>query len=89
VRSGRRTNAWLYDFIRRMIFPGGGLPAVASLAVSPVRATDLRVIDPEDIGRNYAETLKRWAKTSKAGRCPAPRRERRFPPALGSAPRLL
>jgi cyclopropane-fatty-acyl-phospholipid synthase len=25
------------------------------------RATDLRIVDLEDIGRHYAETLQRWA----------------------------
>lgn len=49
------------DFIRRMIFPGGCLPSVASITASLARATDLRVVDLEDIGRHYAETLSRWA----------------------------
>ncbi len=49
------------DFIRRMIFPGGCLPSVASITASLARATDLRLIDLEDIGRHYAETLRRWA----------------------------
>ena len=44
-----------------MIFPGGCLPSVASITASSARATDLRLIDLEDIGRHYAETLRRWA----------------------------
>ena len=49
------------DFIRAMVFPGGCLPSVASITASLARATDLRVVDLEDIGRHYAETLARWA----------------------------
>ena len=49
------------DFIRRMVFPGGCLPSVASLSASLARATDLAIVDLDDIGRHYAETLKRWA----------------------------
>ncbi len=50
-----------HDFVRRMVFPGGCLPSVASLVTSMNRATDLRIVDLEDIGRHYAETLRRWA----------------------------
>jgi cyclopropane-fatty-acyl-phospholipid synthase len=49
------------DFVRRMVFPGSCLPSVSSLATSLARATDLRIVDLEDIGRHYAETLRRWA----------------------------
>lgn len=49
------------DFVRRMVFPGGCIPSVASITSSLARATDLRVVDLEDIGRHYAETLRRWA----------------------------
>ncbi len=49
------------DFVRRMVFPGGCLPSVASLTTSLSRATDLRIVDLEDIGRHYVETLRRWA----------------------------
>jgi cyclopropane-fatty-acyl-phospholipid synthase len=49
------------DFVRRMVFPGGCVPSVASLTTSLARATDLRIVDLEDIGRHYAETLRRWA----------------------------
>jgi cyclopropane-fatty-acyl-phospholipid synthase len=44
-----------------MVFPGGCLPSVASLTANLARATDLRIVDLEDIGRHYAETLRRWA----------------------------
>jgi cyclopropane-fatty-acyl-phospholipid synthase len=49
------------DFVRRMVFPGGCLPSVASLTASLARATNLRIIDLEDIGHHYVETLRRWA----------------------------
>ncbi len=44
-----------------MVFPGGCLPSVASITASLARATDLRIVDLEDIGLHYAETLRRWA----------------------------
>jgi len=54
------------DFVRRMVFPGGCIPSVASITASLARATDLRIIDLEDIGRHYAETLRRWSENLKA-----------------------
>jgi len=48
------------DFIKRFVFPGGCLPSVGAINRSTARATDLRVLDLEDIGRHYAETLRRW-----------------------------
>jgi cyclopropane-fatty-acyl-phospholipid synthase len=48
------------DFIKRQIFPGGFLPSLEAMVHSTTAATDLRVIDVEDIGRHYAETLSRW-----------------------------
>lgn len=47
------------DFVKAFIFPGSCLPSVASLARAAAR-TDLRVVDLEDIGHHYAETLARW-----------------------------
>ena len=47
------------DFIKAFIFPGSCLPSVASLARAAA-GTDLRIVDLEDIGRHYAETLRRW-----------------------------
>ncbi len=49
------------DFVRQMVFPGGCIPSVASITASVARATDLRIVDLEDIGRHYAETLRRWS----------------------------
>ena len=47
------------DFIKAFVFPGGGLPSMTSLASASARA-HLSVVDVEDIGRHYAETLRRW-----------------------------
>ena len=48
------------DFIRQLIFPGGCIPSIESITRSLGRATPLRVVDLEDIGRHYPETLRRW-----------------------------
>ena len=48
------------DFIKAFIFPGGFLPSIESMVRSMTSASDLRVVDLEDIGRHYAETLARW-----------------------------
>jgi len=48
------------DFIKRQIFPGGFLPSIEAMIHSMTSTTDLRVLDVEDIGRHYAETLSRW-----------------------------
>jgi cyclopropane-fatty-acyl-phospholipid synthase len=54
------------DFVRRMVFPGGCIPSVTSITASLARATDLRIIDIEDIGRHYAETLRHWSENLEA-----------------------
>jgi cyclopropane-fatty-acyl-phospholipid synthase len=48
------------DFIKRWVFPGGCLPSVTSIAQAATAATDLRIVDVEDLGAHYAETLARW-----------------------------
>lgn len=48
------------DFIKAFIFPGGFLPSIESMVRSMTAVSDLRVVDLEDIGRHYAETLARW-----------------------------
>ena len=48
------------DFVREYIFPGGCIPSMEAIARSLRRATPLVVVDVEDIGRHYAETLQRW-----------------------------
>jgi len=48
------------DFVREYIFPGGCIPSIGAITRSIARATPLVVVDVEDIGRHYAETLRRW-----------------------------
>ena len=48
------------DFIKRWVFPGGNLPSITSIAEDASSASDLRIIDLEDLGSHYAETLHRW-----------------------------
>ena len=48
------------DFIKRYIFPGGCVPAVSALAAAMAEASDLRIVQLEDIGPHYATTLARW-----------------------------
>jgi cyclopropane-fatty-acyl-phospholipid synthase len=48
------------DFIQRHIFPGGLLPSVARMSECIRQATDLRLMDLEDITAHYPETLRRW-----------------------------
>jgi cyclopropane-fatty-acyl-phospholipid synthase len=48
------------DFIKRYIFPGGCLTSLTAMSETMTRVTDMRVIDVEDIGPHYAETLRRW-----------------------------
>ncbi len=48
------------DFVREYIFPGGCVPSMEAITRSLRRATPMMVVDVEDIGRHYAETLHRW-----------------------------
>ena len=48
------------DFIKRYIFPGGCIPAVSALAAAMAEASDLRIVQLEDIGPHYATTLRAW-----------------------------
>jgi cyclopropane-fatty-acyl-phospholipid synthase len=48
------------DFIKRYIFPGCCIPALAPLTRAMARASDLGIVHLEDIGPHYAETLARW-----------------------------
>jgi len=48
------------DFIQRYIFPGGSLSSIPVLKRSVARATDLRLHHLEDIGPDYATTLRHW-----------------------------
>lgn len=48
------------DFIQRYIFPGGCLPSIAVIADSVKRNTTMNILQIEDIGEHYAQTLKHW-----------------------------
>jgi cyclopropane-fatty-acyl-phospholipid synthase len=48
------------DFIQRYIFPGSCIPSIGAMQTSLTRASDLRLIDLEDIGPHYATTLRCW-----------------------------
>ncbi len=48
------------DFIKRYIFPGSFIPAVAPMMAAIARASDLKLFHLEDIGPSYALTLREW-----------------------------
>ena len=56
------------EFVVELIFPGGCIPSVESIARSLRRSTSLTVVDLEDIGRHYVETLRRWHQQVEAHR---------------------
>jgi cyclopropane-fatty-acyl-phospholipid synthase len=47
------------DFIKRHIFPGSCIPSRAVLREAAAR-TDLTLVQADEIGLHYAETLRRW-----------------------------
>ena len=53
---------WHRDFIRRVVFPGSCIPSLASLTASLLRGSDMRVVDIEDIGAHYPQTLRHWGR---------------------------
>ncbi|NNF55409.1 MAG: class I SAM-dependent methyltransferase [Acidimicrobiales bacterium] len=48
------------DFIARFVFPGGFLPSIGKINQVISRHTKLQLIDVEDFGAHYAETLRQW-----------------------------
>lgn len=48
------------DFIQRYIFPGSNIPSNTAMLASMTRASDLRLVDLQDIGLHYATTLRMW-----------------------------
>lgn len=48
------------DFIKRYIFPGGFLPSVTQLCDQVAQHTQWVAQDIDDIGRDYALTIKHW-----------------------------
>jgi cyclopropane-fatty-acyl-phospholipid synthase len=47
------------DFIKRYIFPGSCIPSRSALAAAAAR-TDLTLVQADEMGLHYAETLRRW-----------------------------
>ena len=48
------------DFIKKHIFPGSFIPCASVLLGSAARASDLVVVNLEDLGDDYARTLAAW-----------------------------
>ncbi len=48
------------DFIQKHIFPGGHLPSLEAMAGSMGKNSDLYVEHVENVGMDYAETLRQW-----------------------------
>lgn len=48
------------DFIKRFIFPGSFIPCVSAITGAAAKASDLRLVNLEDIGPSYALTLRHW-----------------------------
>lgn len=48
------------DFIQRYIFTGGGLPSIESILNAAGKYTNLQMKYLEDIGADYAKTLRHW-----------------------------
>ncbi|MEM9380843.1 MAG: cyclopropane-fatty-acyl-phospholipid synthase family protein [Planctomycetota bacterium] len=56
------------DFIQRHIFPGSCIPSVTALTGAASRATDMRMVQLEDVGEHYAPTLRLWRERLRARR---------------------
>jgi cyclopropane-fatty-acyl-phospholipid synthase len=48
------------SFIKELIFPAGCLPSEGVIRDCVARVTDMRMLDAEEIGSHYPETLQRW-----------------------------
>jgi cyclopropane-fatty-acyl-phospholipid synthase len=48
------------DFIKAFIFPGGCLPSLEAITRTSARSSDLTLVEVDDFGLHYAETLRRW-----------------------------
>ena len=55
------------DFIKKYIFPGGFLPS-NSVLTAAAGAVDLTLINLEDFGGDYAQTLREWRKRLEGNR---------------------
>ncbi|MEM1178800.1 MAG: cyclopropane-fatty-acyl-phospholipid synthase family protein [Acidobacteriota bacterium] len=48
------------DFIQRYVFPGAQLPSMSAIGDAAKKSGDLQVVHVEDIGPDYAKTLRLW-----------------------------
>ena len=48
------------DFIQRYIFPGSNIPSNTAMLNSITKVSDMRLFDLQDIGPDYATTLRMW-----------------------------
>ena len=48
------------DFIKRHVFPGSFIPCVSAMVGSAAGAGKLRLLNLEDFGPSYAQTLRHW-----------------------------
>ena len=48
------------DFIQHFMFPGSCIPSVSALSQASARASDLGLVQLEDIGAHYPFTLRAW-----------------------------
>lgn len=48
------------DFIQRHVFPGGALPSVSALTGAAAQGSHLTPLHLEEMGLDYAETLRHW-----------------------------
>ena len=51
------------DFIRQYIFPGSTIPSVTRLLNSSTAASDLRLVNLEDMTAHYTRTLWEWRRS--------------------------
>jgi len=49
------------DFIKKHIFPGSFIPSVARLISASARTPTLKLVSLDDIGLDYAKTLRQWS----------------------------
>lgn len=56
------------DFIKRYVFPGSFIPSVDAIHHAFATRTDMRMLDLQDIGLDYAHTLKLWRERFLANR---------------------
>jgi cyclopropane-fatty-acyl-phospholipid synthase len=48
------------DFVKRYVFPGGQLPSLGAIHGALARATDMHMLQLEDISTHYVRTLAAW-----------------------------